>query len=169
MANIRFTLRDLAGVAALEDRLRRIEEHPNPLWAPERDGLTEAIDKVSRALFGLTEAETAYTKDPQLDASANEAAAKRWEAHFAFLYSDDFPTCELIWNAMGWDITDGSAEQYWLESLHSFSRQIVCAAKGLRGHLPGGPITDDQAQASASSWAVQIEAEARRFKSQSRR
>jgi hypothetical protein len=165
MAETRFVLRELAGIAGIEARLARIAAHPNPAWAPERDGLQTAIDDVSRALFGITEEETRFeveTETAPISPGPGTLDAVRYEQAFAFLYDADCDAADLIFEAMGWDVTDGQGD--WLECLHAFSRQIICAARGLRGHAPTGAPDDKAVQKAASDWGASLAEEARRFR-----
>jgi hypothetical protein len=151
----RFVLRDLPGVAELEARLQCIERHPSKDWAPEADGLGESVDRISRSLFGITETET------RLDGGADDATLG-WELNFAFLYGEDHAATELIFDAMGWDIL--GQDDDWLLCLHSLSRQIVCVAKGLKGHLPGAEPDEASLARMANDWGASLAAQAERFR-----
>lgn len=156
----KYVLRDLAGVADLESRLQRIETHPNPEWAPERDGLDETVDRLSSRLFGITVVDTVQ-EDP------GDKAWDEWERHFKFLYDDDEEPEDLIWDAMGWDLSDGQGGM--LLSAAHLARQIVCAAKGLRGRLPGSEISEAERVDRQADWAAEMQAAAQKFSTRARR
>lgn len=162
----KYVLRDLPGVAEIEARCKRIAAHPNPEWAPEKDGYASAVDAVSRRLFGLTEAETSYETDEALTAEEDQVAFDRWEENFEFVYSDDDAAAALLWDALGWDTKDADGED--LACLHDFSLQMVCATKGLKGRLPGAPLSEAQAAEEASLWAQRISQEALTFQKRRR-
>jgi hypothetical protein len=48
--------------------------------------------------------------------------------------------------------------------LHHIGRQLVCAIKGLAGHLPGAEIGQQEAEALAEYWGAVLRAEAEKFK-----
>jgi hypothetical protein len=157
-------LRNLPGVADLERRMNL----PNAEWAAENDNLRQDIDKVSVRLFGIAEADTEYHWRRDLSDEDNARAFDLWELNFKLAYCD-FEEGEPVWLAMGWDITDGAGVP--LTCAWEFDRQIVCASKGLRGHLPILAAANDEAEAenamkSAETWAEALAKDARRFKRQ---
>jgi hypothetical protein len=166
MAETRFVLRQLAGVADLEARLQRIEEHPNPEWAPDNQGLEAHANIVSERLFGLIEEETRLTWwDVQHEEGAAAEFERRldeYERHFRFIYDTDDAAKAIIWDAMGWDVTDGAGER--LRCLPYLARQMVCATKGLKGRLPDAAATDSDVAEQAEKWGDSLAAEAARFK-----
>jgi hypothetical protein len=167
-------LRDLLGVAELEARLARIAAHPNPEWAPETDGLKPHADRVSTALFGLTEDETFFDRsiydfDDEWEYDEHEVQRfhTEWERHFEFLYVNDPEAEALVWEAMGWDISDGIGAD--LRCLEHLCRQMVCATKGLKGRLPGAPMSDAELESRAGEIEAKLATEAASFRSQRRR
>jgi hypothetical protein len=163
MSSTRFVLRELPGVAELEARLQRIEDHPNPEWAPEADGLEKAVDALSKRLFGITYDDTLYEDDEELSDEENLRAFDAWRLHFQFLYLDDEDervekAVDLIWDAMGWDCTGGDGR--YLLAYGQVARQLVCATKGLCGHLPGTPRSDAEIVADAEEWGEKLAREA---------
>ncbi len=163
MTTIRYVLRDLPGMSEIDALVQTIKAHPNPLWAPEIDQLPVALDRVSRRLFGITKSETDFDDDDAYDDLPadewNEKSAA-WDEHFDFAeyYDEDLGSeaeqeaAELaIWESMGWDVTDGAGNK----SAHFeyFYRQIICAAKGLKGRLPDGEMTEAESALSAERWA----------------
>jgi hypothetical protein len=159
MAPKRFVLRSLPGVMDVENLIHTIQAHPNPHWAPENDQLPDVVDRVSMRLFGINQQDTEFKGD-ELSGGDWYAAYEVWEQNFAFaeFYFDDGgdesqqDALELeIWTLLGWDVTDGSGKP--LECVAHFERQIICATKGLAGHLPGAEPTDEEALAAAERWA----------------
>src|ERR1039458_2322339 len=106
MSDSRFVLRNLPGVAELEARLQRIEDHPNPHWAPELDGLAGTVDRLSDRLFGITDDDTDYKWDEDLSEEENNSAFDEWERHFeAYCATADEDEAvvaagRIIWDAM---------------------------------------------------------------------
>jgi hypothetical protein len=137
----RFILRDLPGIAALEERLVRIEAHPNPEWAPEIDGLWDHVARVSRSLFGID------TEEFDVDEADDEEFV-------AFMQR------EL--EAAGWEFTDGNGRR-----LHAFEYLvgvIAAAQQGLAGRLPDQPASDEEIQERAGEWGASLADEAAKFK-----
>lgn len=169
-----FVLRELAGVAELEARLHRIEAHPNPEWALERENLDEDTQRLSDRLFGITFLETYFDRTPmeedpewEYDEDDYEAAERSWDMHFKFLDSEDDAARSLIWDAIGWDVTDGRGEE--LLALDYLDRMMVCATKGLCGRLPGAPANDAELAERAEDWGGQLAEEAAKFRARARR
>jgi hypothetical protein len=135
----KYVLRDLPGVAELEARLQRIEEHPNPEWAPEIDGLQDHVDRVSSRLFGITEEDIGLSFDLDENPGLEEAIA-----------------------SLGWDLCDAAGEP--LLALPYLVTQIMCATDGKAGRLPDAPISDEEVEARSKDWEAQIKAEAAKFK-----
>lgn len=167
MSQIKYILRDLPGISAIEARMKRINEHPNPNWAPENDGLQEEIDRISTQLFGITQRETLELTYEDLGLTEDdpphedvELALGRFSQHFQFLdgqaSEDDAleSAAQLVWGALGWEVTDKDGEE--LECLMEFERQIVCAAKGLKGRLPDAEMSDSEASDQAARWGEQF-------------
>lgn len=162
----RYVLRNLPGIKEVEALLARIQAHPNPAWAPERDALDDLVERVSLTLFGMGQDDYLPRSEEAPEGATQEeflAWATRWNEHFAFLdyYPDDDEDEEaadraerLIWNAMGWDVTDGHGGL--LPCLGYFERQIVCTTKGLRGRLPGTPMSEDEARDEAEAWGERL-------------
>ncbi len=155
-------LRDLPGIADIERRMNL----PNAQWAPENDNLKEDIDKVSRRLFGIAESDTDYLWRADLSSDENSKAFDAWELNFRLAYVV-FEDAEPVWRALGWDISDGEGNP--LTCAWEFDRQIICAAKGLRGHQPILEAANDEAASeealrSAESWAEGLAREAKRFR-----
>lgn len=168
MAETRFRLRDLPGVAELEARLAKIDAHPNPEWAPENDNLLDDTQRLCERLFGITLLDTWFDYDAlrfdekwEYDEDEIERQAAEWEQNFNFLDAENDADRELIWSAMGWDVSDGQGED--LGCLGYFERAIVCAAKGLRGRLPGAPLTDEELAEQEPDIEAKLRAEAAGF------
>jgi hypothetical protein len=161
----KYVLRDLPGVAELEALIDKIDSHPNPAWAPEQDELPALVDRVSRALFGITRDDTRFDHEGALadglSFSEAEAALDRWEQNFGFLYEDDDAPVRLIYEAMGWDVWN--EEGGWMQALDCLDRQIVCVMKVLRGHLPGD-LDDEAAKVGAQDWGAKLAADAAKFR-----
>jgi hypothetical protein len=161
---IRFVLRDLTGMQEIQALLAKIVRHPNPEWAPEADQFQPLVDRVSRGLFGITAAETTY--EPEGSYSAKDEVG--WEQHFQFAecyFGDDADeaaedtTERFIWESLGWDVTDGRGDEYPL--LDYFYRQMICAAKGLKGRLPDSEPSDSERVAAAEQWGAHLAAKRR--------
>lgn len=167
----RYVLRHLPGVAALERRLERMYDHPNPLWAPEYDGLREDVDALSRRLFGIGCSDTCNPEILPDDASDAEwdASDDKWDEQFALLTLDDDDEGPLIaqFAELGWDVCDEAGEV--MLALAELGRQIIVVAKGLAGHQPDAPISDEDAKAQAKDWGSQLAAEAAKFHPKGRR
>lgn len=158
----------------MEERLVRIETHPNPNWALEAEDLPEEVEKLGERLFSLTEAETYFDPTPmeedpewEYEEEEYEAAERAWGQHFQFLGSEDDAARALIWQALSWDVTDGSGKE--LRALRFLDRMIVCSAKGLRGRSPGAPPSDEEIAERADDWGASLEAEAAKFRPKARR
>jgi hypothetical protein len=165
----RYILRDLPGVAELEHRLRQIDADPSGAWSKLRDGLDRDVDLLSRRHFGITQAETQYQFAYSLPYEENATAQARWEEHFYCLdgwRDEDEAAMLLILDAMGWDVTDGAGRV--IDSLRYFGRQIVCAAKGLKGRLPDTAPDETELAANTHVWARQLAAEAAKFQERRR-
>jgi hypothetical protein len=165
MTDSLFVLRGLPGVAELEARLERIEAHPSPLWAPEADGLGDAVDLLSMRLFGISNADTDYQPDANLSAEAVCRAWDSWEQNFALIdaWTDaEVEAAGIVWRALGWDCKDAHGNE--MLSVVHLGRQMVCAAKGLCGHLPGAPKSDHQIAAEAAAWEQSMLKDAERFR-----
>lgn len=157
----RYVLRDLPGIAALEQRLTKMEEHPNPQWAPERDGLEAHVAQLSEALFGLTDDDLYEEIQPPADLPAEEYDdfVHGRLAHYHFLYTEDEQAYLDGWRALGWDVTDGAG--HLLRCVSHFDHHMVTSTLGFAGHKPDG----DQALAiSAANWEAKIAAEAAQFR-----
>ena len=159
MTQIRYVLRNLPGIDEVEALLRKIEAHPNPAWAPENDQLPKVVERVSLQLFGITSADTELDYE-HLPSGEWESENDRWEQnfHFAEYYfevpGDDSEQDAVergIWESLGWDVTNGSGEM--LDCLYHFQRQIICAAKGLKGRLPNEEPSEEEAADAAERWA----------------
>jgi hypothetical protein len=159
----KYVLRDLPGVRELEDRLERIDAHQNPEWAPERDGLDEAVERLARRLFGIGFDDTRF--DPDLDRSEAEIEAewRRWELNFACLHpmdEDEDEAAAKVFLAMGWDVTDVNGLDMLV--LEHIGRELICATKGLRGHLPG--VSVPLTAAEEKGLEARLKAEADKFR-----
>jgi hypothetical protein len=155
----------MPGIAELEARLSRISAHPYPSWAPEAEGLQDAVDQISRQLFGFTEDETYFVfsveEHKDLTEEQLSAALDAHEQHFRFLIEDGEEAdraAEIILQAMGWDVTDGDGG--YLRSFDKFGRQIVAVAKGLVAHHPDRLLEEDE----AASLEARLRAEASNFR-----
>jgi hypothetical protein len=137
---IKYVLRNLPGVAALEARLQRIEAHPNPEWAPEVDGLQDAIDRLARSLFGTTEDEIGMWVDVDEDDSPYLAALAEF----------------------GWDLTDGSGKT--LLAFYCLATPLAFATDGKAGRLPDAPPSDSEIAARSKDWEASLRREAGRFR-----
>ena len=146
-------LRDLPRVAEFEARCNRIAESPSGAWCSENDGIDQDADRLSMRLFGISYEDTQYLHDHELSVRENERAWSEWERHFGVLetYNDeDAANAELVWNALGWDCNDADGCEMLV--LGHIGRQLVCAAKGLRGHLPDGSKSEAEIQADSAKW-----------------
>lgn len=148
-------LRDLPGVAELEARYARIYAHPNPQWAPERDGLDEAVDDLGWQLFGFREDDLFDLGEEQFYETQD----------FATFYDIDE---ELIarFATLGWDITDGNGKRVTCH--YDLAHRIVVAAKGLMGSLPTPDAIRSRSKVAPEDWGASLEAEARKFRGSSR-
>ncbi len=155
----KYILRDLPGVADFAALLNKVDEHPNPNWAPEFDLIMPTALRLQRDLFGLTDGETRGY-------GLRGEAVDRWDAHFDDL-DGEVETIIAAMLELGWDVTDGQGDRF--EPFLYLDRAIVCAAKGLAGRLPDAPISDEEAEARATGWAASLEAEAANFHSKSRK
>lgn len=165
-------VRDLPGVAELEARLHAHYADKNSAWSPERDALAADSADLSRRLFGLadddTEFDDAWVEEGGRFAGEDWATAyDRWEEHFALLRLGNEAGARIVFEAMGWDVTDGRGED--LLSLDLIGRPLVCAAKGLLGRLPGSEITDQEAEDRAKAWGDRLAKAAQDFKSRGKR
>lgn len=139
------------------------------MWAPDREGLLEEVEGLGDRLFGIAGLDTYFDPGPmeddpewEYDDEEFEAAERAWNQHFAFLESEDDGARALVWQAMGWDVTDGRGEE--LRALEYLDRLIVCAAKGLRGRLPGAPPTDEEIADRVEDWGAKLEQDAAKFR-----
>ena len=166
----RCVLRDLLGVAEFEARLERIEAHPNPEFAPERDGIDDAASRLARRLFGIDNEDTRYWDEAELSPADEDRAWRDWELNFRVL--DPVEEAEdrlaaIFWDAAGWDITDTNGlDLYAMEYL---GRPLICALKGLRGHLPGAVRSDAEVNALSQEWGRQLSEAAERFRREKRK
>lgn len=159
MTQIRYVLRNLPGIDEVEALLRKIEAHPNPAWAPENDQLPKVVERVSLQLFGITADDTELDFE-HLPDDEWQSAMDQWDEHFQFAEcyfeglgdDNEQDAVELgIWDSLGWDVTNGSGAI--LDCLIYFRRQIVCAAKGLKGRLPNEEPSEEEAMDAAERWA----------------
>jgi hypothetical protein len=153
--------------------LERIEAFPNgAAWCPEKDGLAEDVEALSRRLFGITDDDTTHEAEAFWDEDRREREWNRWEENFALLYAEgDEAEAQMIkvFRLGGWDVTDPIERDAPLLALDHLGRQLVCAIKGLRGaRLPGAPLTDEQAAKVAKDWGAALAADASRFTSKRR-
>ena len=159
LSKIRYTLRSLPGVAAVEALCLKAASHPNPLWAPEIEEVEAAVPAISRTLFGITEEDTHYSSSGS-DLSFDERMTEMdtWEANFDMPEFDDPELQEdadrLLWAVRGWDVTDGTGET--LLCLPYFERQMICANTGLKGRLPDAEMSDQEAADAAERWAENL-------------
>lgn len=137
----KYVLRDLPGVAELEERLARIAAHPNPQWAPDADGLLDEVDRVSRRQFGLalTDMED-WEPEPEENLDFDEAFAR------------DF----------GWDVADGRGKR--LQSFAYLAAPIIYASRGLKGHLPDPASEAPLSEKEVSAVEARLAAEAAKFR-----
>lgn len=159
-----YTLRALPHVADLEARLAKISAHPNPQWAPERDGLGEAVAALSKRLFGIEEEDTEYI---QVTDDRDEADLdRRIEAFDADLKTlvliEDDAEVLAFFAARQWDVSDG--QDQIMEAEEHFYRQILAATHRVCGRLPGAEMSDAEAQEAATTWAASLERDARLFR-----
>ncbi len=135
----KYVLRDLPGVADLEARLRRIEEHPNPNWAPELDGLSEEIDRVAKRLFGLTTeqvgAEVPLDENPQLIGILEEK---------------------------GWDLNGRDGQP--MLCLAAFAAPLFAVAAGVGGHFPDQANQEPLSEKEASALEARLAADRAKFR-----
>lgn len=164
MTERRFILRELPGVAEMEDHLKRAEADPSGSWSKLRDGLNEKTDALSVRLFGLAVADTHYPEATGEDDEAWNRSFHRWEDNFACLNptADGWAVTILILDAAGWDITDGKGKP--LAILDYIGRQLVCVAKGLKGRQPGEVSADDEPLFDAAAVEKALAADAVAFK-----
>lgn len=130
----KYVLRDLRGVAALEERLQKIESHPNPEWAPEIDELDDHVERVSLDLFGISEETLSLSIDVEEDGS---------------------PVRPLL-EAKGWDLTDANGEL--MLSFPYLVTAMYIATDGLAGRLPDAPPSDAEIEQRSPDWQANIEA-----------
>lgn len=184
---------DLPGIAEVE----KIASMRGANWReddPERVALT---DRVSVSLFGITEADT-VRPEPQIEdylTPKDRATVARywsqslssyryaldamdkgqsewlaWEDNFRILYDADIADddIDVFWRLLGIDTTKDDGEE--LACLHSFSRQLIVAARGL---LPGAIFTPDgsgtRASPDADTWGKALEASAKAFEQRKRK
>ena len=148
----------------MEDHLKRAAADPSGTWSKLRDGLDEKTDALSVRLFGLAVADTHFPTHTGEDEATWDRSFHQWEDNFACLNPapDGWTATLLIFEAAGWDITDGQGEP--LAILDYVGRQLVCVAKGLKGHLPGGAAADDTPLFDAAAMERALSAEAVAFK-----
>jgi len=153
----RIVFRHLRGLDELMALEAVIHRHPNPLWAPEVDHRQPLVDRLSKAWFGITESDTQFEDTEDLDEEAWDAAMYHWEAYFDFdeITFVDAETDDqnelMIWDMLGWDCRDADGELHPL--VCHFKRQMVCAAKGLRGRLPNADPGEEEITKAAEEWA----------------
>lgn len=123
-----YKLRKFRGIADLERRILL------PEGSPERHGLARDSDLVSLDLFGITRADTLYLGQPDLSSIENFNAEADWESHFDFLHAKHYETLHHMFGELDWNVSNG--EYKYLQCTALFDRQIICAANGLKGHLP---------------------------------
>lgn len=164
MTDRRFILRELPGIAEMEDHLKRAAADPSGSWSKLRDGLDQKADALSVRLFGLTVADTNYPEDTGEDEAHWDRSFHRWEDNFACLNptDDGWAVTILIFDAAGWDITDGQGRP--LAIMDYLGRQLVCVAKGLKGRHPGEAAADDEPLFDAAAIEKALAAEAVAFK-----
>jgi hypothetical protein len=125
--------------------------------------LDEAVERLAQKLFGIGFEDTRY--DPDLDLSEAEINAewRRWELNFGCLDTvdeDDDEAAAKVFEAMGWDVTDVNGLN--LLVLEHIGRELICATKGLRGHLPG--VDHALSATEQSHIEAQLKAEADKFR-----
>lgn len=159
---VRYVLRSLPGVEPLEAKLRSRDENweAGASWRPEFDDLGAEIDGLSAELFGITEDQTRFEWDHLQPIEGYEAAHRAWELNFELLHHD-YDQARPVWEALGWDVGDGSGDE--AHCLFYLGRQIICATKGLRGHLPDSEeALSAQADRVAEAWAARLQQSSRR-------
>ena len=109
-------------------------------------------------------ADTQYPENTGEDEAAWDRSFHHWEDNFACLNpaAAGWAATILIFEAAGWDITDGRGEP--LGILDYVGRQLVCVAKGLKGHLPGESIADEAPLFDAAAVEKALSREAVAFK-----
>lgn len=125
----KYVLRDFPGIQDIERRVSL----PNAAWAPENDTLQRDKNQLSKLLFGITEEETRFEWQNDMSVVEYERRWSVWELNFK-LSHEEWEVQQPVWELLGWDLTDENGDP--LECAWDFDRQIICAAKGLRGHLP---------------------------------
>lgn len=166
---VRYVLRDLPGVAALEAMLERIQAHPNPLWAPENDQVVEKAEAVARQLFGVSHQEVDFI--PEQAKGPLRPGEPVWQRSIwmgdeddeASPYADD----PSDWDDYGWDVRSADGKE--LLSLAFLDWFIVLATEGKAGRLPDAPKSDAEIERAAAAFEAQLAAEADKFKRSHRR
>ena len=133
-------LRDLPGVADVEDELQRIGRRSTPSWE-----VFEQIEALAIALFGIENSDT------------HTPLTEDWEDQFdaLSLMRDE---SDAYWAARGWDVTDGNGNQ--LRLMDFVGHAMICAVNGTH---PDARLAV-QAASESEAWGVKLEEEARRFK-----
>ena len=186
-------LRDLPGIEDVE----HIVSQPGAGWREDDPERVAMIDRVSVALFGITEGDTDRAEPDLLTflTEVDRIAARHdlvhdrqrfgyavlpyeqaiedrdaWEANFDVLYDeDDIDDAERdeFWRILGIDVADRNGNE--LRCLPSFSRQLIVLAKGL---LPGAVFTPDglgtRRSPDAHAWGAALERAAQEFKARKR-
>jgi hypothetical protein len=155
-------LKDLAGVNEIEALLATaISVHgKNWQWSAEFDQAKALAERVSRRLFGITEAETFYVDDAERSRLYNDEHGGWWEWHFNDFAANGQPAKGADWGSVDWEVTGADGEL--LLSLAFFYRQIVAMEFGLAGHPPGDG--EDLSAAEAQDIEARLRAEAAKFK-----
>ncbi|HEX4712716.1 hypothetical protein [Phenylobacterium sp.] len=154
----KYALRDLPGIAELEDLLRRIAAERNPEWTPLADGLDDKVDRLSRSLFGVSGDDT--EDPPETFAPEIIGQMDKWDAWERQFYTPEPKWFDLA--EFGWDVNNADGEE--LKCAEHFYRQIVAAHKGLMGRLPDAPRSDGEIAKNAADWARSLEADAAKFR-----
>lgn len=146
-----YVLRDLPGIASLVPHL-----NPRP-WSPEEEALQGRVDAVSVAIFGITEQDTGFNEEMPEDEDEWQrwaTAEHEWEKSLD-LEDEPFPEARACFEFLGWDVTDGQGEEH--PALWYFARQILCAAWGRVGHLPGEEGNETTIAIAAEAWGGGLE------------
>lgn len=158
----KYVLRDFPGIQDIERRVSL----PNASWAPENDTLQSDKDHLSNLLFGTTEEDTWFGWRSDLSSDEYNRQLDAWELNFKLSY-EEWEAQQPVWELMDWDLTDGNGEP--LECAWNFDRQIICATKGLRGHLPNiaevlASNENTKLEDAAENWASSLAKEAAGFR-----
>lgn len=136
-------LREMSGIIEVEEIC----------WNPQNlEGMAflenwPKFDKASERLFGVNHNDTFKEDDDEID---------EWEMHFDICYLPYEGETKLVWDLMGWDLTDKKGVE--LVCAEHFKRQIVVVEKQLMPLAKFHPLADGVRSDCLKS-AVEIEIE----------